>query len=96
MKSRSQERDFIGSSRARWKSKRSLEVLPKLTKKSRSLPKKLIKTHQEDRHEVQELAGSLLEHCQEIVGSSPEACRKKPRLTDLFNLVNVLKFVIST
>ena len=83
MKSRSQERNFVGSSRIRQKSGRSSKVLSELTKKSRSLPKKLVRTHQEDHREVQELTGSPLEYYREIVGSSPEARWKKPRLTGL-------------
>ena len=58
--------------RFRWAFGSSSEVLSKLTEKSRSLPKKLIGTHQEDYREVQELVESPLEHCQEIVGSSVE------------------------
>ena len=91
MKSRSQERNFVVSLRVRWKSERSSEVLPESTEKSRSLPKKLVRTRQEDRREVQELAGSPLEHCQEIVESSSEA-RWKNRHRDLFLLANVLGF----
>ena len=72
MKSSSQGRDYVGSSRVRRKSRRSSEVLSELAEKSRSLPEKLVGTRQEDRHEVQELAGSLPEHCQEIVGSLPK------------------------
>ena len=50
--------------------------------KSRSLPQKLIRTRQEDCHEVQELVVSPPEHCREIVGSSLEDRRRKPRLTN--------------
>ena len=81
MKFRSQERDFNGSSRVYRKSGHSSKVLPELTEKSRSLPKKLVGTCQEDRREVQELAGSPLEHYREIIGSSSEARWKKLRLT---------------
>ena len=63
MKSRSQERDFVGSSRVHRKSGRSFEDLQELVEKSQSLLEKLIGTRQEDRHEVQELARSLPEHC---------------------------------
>ena len=42
------------------------------SEKSSSLPKKLVRTRKEDRHEVQELVGSPVEHCREIVGSSPK------------------------
>ena len=72
MKSRSQGRDYVGSSRVRWKSGRSSEVLEEPAKKSQSLPEKFIGTCQEDRREVQELAGSPPEHYREIVRSSPE------------------------
>ena len=92
MKSRSQGRDYVGSSRVRRKSGRSLEVLEEPTEKSQSLPEKLIGTHQEDHREVQELAGSPPEHYQEIVGSSPEAHRKKP---NLFCLEYVLGIIVS-
>ena len=91
MKSWSQGRDFIGSSRVRRKSRRSLEVLEEPNEKSQSLPEKLIGTHQEDHREVQELAGSPPEHCREIVGRSPED-HWKNRHRDLFSLANVLGF----
>ena len=86
MKSHSQGRDFVGSSRVRRKSGRSSKVLSELVEKSRSLQEKLIGTRQEDRREVQELARSPLEHYRELVGSSPEDHWKKPRLADLFSL----------
>ena len=54
-----------------------LEILPELTEK------KLVITHQEERREVQELTGSPLGDCREIVESPSEARRKKPRLTIL-------------
>ena len=76
MKSRSQGRDFVGSSRVRRKSGRSSEVLAEPAEKSRSLPEKLVGTRQEDRREVQELTGTPPEHCREIVGSSLEDRRK--------------------
>ena len=76
MKSLSQERDFVESLRVRQKSGHSSEVLSELTEKSRSLPKKLVGTRQEDHREVQELIGSLLEYCREIIGSSPKDRRK--------------------
>ena len=66
--------------RFRWEFESSSEVrtfIGSFVEKSRSLPKKLVGTRQEDRREVQELVGSPLEHCREIVGSSPEARRKK-------------------
>ena len=72
----SQDLYLVGSSRVRRKSGHSSEVLPEPTEKSRSLPKKLIGTHQEDHRKVQELAESPLEYCQEIVGSSSEVRRK--------------------
>ena len=96
MKSQSHEREFVGSSRVRRKSRCSSEVLSELIQKSRSLLKKLIETRQEDHREVQELVGGPLEHYREIIGSLLEDRRKKPRLMDLFSLVNVLKFVVST
>lgn len=72
MKSQSQGRDFVGSSRVHRKSGRSLEVLAEPTEKSRSLPKKLVRTRQEDHREVQELAESPPKYYREIVGSSSE------------------------
>ena len=42
MKSWSQDRDHVGSSRVRRKSERSSEVLEEPTEKSRSLPEKLV------------------------------------------------------
>ena len=97
MKSWSQERDFVGSSRVRRKFGHSSDVLPELTEKSWSLPTKLVRTHQEDHREVQELAGSLLEHCQEIVGSSPERSSKARRKkSDLSYLEYILGIVVST
>ena len=72
MKFRSQERDIVGCSRVRRKSERLSEVLLELTEKSTSLLKKLIRTHQEDHREVEELARSPLEYCREIIGCSSE------------------------
>ena len=72
----SQDRDHVESLRVRRKSGRSLEVLSEPAEKSRSLLDKLVGTHQEDRREVQELIGSLSEHCREIVGSSLEDRQK--------------------
>ena len=57
MKFRSQGRDYVGSSRVRRKSKRSSEVMSEPAEKSQSLPEKLVETCQENRHDVQELAG---------------------------------------
>ena len=71
--------------RFRWEFKSSSEVQTFVgssaepTKKSKSLPKKLIGTHQEDHRKVQELAGSPPEHCREFVRCSPEVCRKLAR-----------------
>ena len=76
MKSRSQGRDHVGSSRVRRKSGRSSDVLTEPTEKSQSLSEKFVETRQEDHREVQELAGSPSEHCQEIVGSSSEDRQK--------------------
>ena len=98
MKSRSQDRDHVGNSRVHRKSGRLSEVLEELAEKSRSLLEKLIGTHQEDHHEVQELGGSLPEHCREIVGSSPEDRRKlagRIDLQTLFSLEYVLGIVVS-
>ena len=92
--------ECVGSPDVRRKSRRSSEVISELTEKSQSLPKKLVETHQEDHHEVQELTESPLEHCREIVGSSPEDHRKLAGrnldLRTLFSLVNILKFIVST
>ena len=83
MKSWSLGRNFVWSSRVRWKSERSSEVLSEPTEKSRSLPKKLIGTCQEDCRKVQELTGSPPEHCREIVRSSPEDRQKLAGRIDL-------------
>ena len=83
MKSWSQGRDHVGSSRVRRKSERSSKVLEEPAEKSRSLLEKLDGTRQEDHCEVQELSGSLPEHRRGFVGCSSEVRWKLARRIDI-------------